>query len=99
MDDATVNRYPFVVEMPLTQEHFFRDPRKVWLYDTFKGSRWVCTDMHRIHESMESQDNGDGVTVLNPVKVRWPVRLFRFVNEHEALMFQLRWASTTETAT
>jgi hypothetical protein len=88
----TQDRYPHLVEMPLDRSHFPRDLRKIWLYDTFKNSRWVTEDMHRVETRMEPVLNEEGAAYTSEaVETRSPVRLFRFVDQQEALVFRLRW--------
>lgn len=92
------DRYPHVVEMPLDRSHIRRDPRKIWLYDTFKNSRWVTEDMHRVESSMQPMLNEEGAAYTSEaVETRRTVRLFRFVDQREALMFRLRWTGGKET--
>ena len=80
LSEESRKTYPVVVEMSLPHEYMGRDPRKVWLYDTFRNSSWMTEDMFKITHMPGQLDRMSEV-----------VRLFRFRNAQEAMVFRLRW--------
>jgi hypothetical protein len=83
--DDIFRRYPHAVRLPLLS--FSADPRKAWLYDTQRGSRWYVLNVE-VYEV-----DAAGIQ-------RWGTarefREYRFANAQDQLLFQLRWANTEQ---
>lgn len=72
-----LRRYPYSVIMPKPSNA--RDPRKKWLYETWKNSRWMSLDIEDI-----------GTDPKNSFQIRY-FREYRFQTAHESTMFKLCW--------
>lgn len=75
---AEVERtYPYAVIRRLHVPYYQRDERKVWLYSSLPNSKWASADyIRRILDSDERD---------------YAVRFYRFKDQREALMFEIRW--------
>ena len=82
-DDNTKRRYPHTVMMSFIDNDKGKDPRKSWLYDTWPGSRWVTYLVRQYQLS----DSNPSLVVDMPKTLRE----YRFQNEQDLLLFQLRW--------